>query len=249
MATAVRPTFPRTDSLPAPTVGAPRPPRTDAVADLPDRDPAPVARAVAALRGAALALHRPLDDAEADALAVIYARYGTMMLTVARRTLDSTDDAEDVVHDVFARLHRLLCQYRGHGLGGWLRQVVRREALMLRRRAATRRESAFDDAAPVLARAADEPDDELARAITALPVALREIVVLHHFLGCSHRAIGELLDISVAASEVRLCRAVQRLRVALCAPSRAAEERAAEERAAEERDHRESFVLRPASSC
>ena len=50
------------------------------------------------------------------------------------------------------------------------------------------------------------------RAVEALPDSLRTVVVLKIVEGYSHQEIGELLGISRGASEVRLSRALERLR-------------------------------------
>jgi DNA-directed RNA polymerase specialized sigma24 family protein len=58
-------------------------------------------------------------------------------------------------------------------------------------------------------------DGEIAWALDGLAPGLREVVVLRVFVGHSHREIAELLGISSAASEVRLCRALKALRLML----------------------------------
>ena len=55
----------------------------------------------------------------------------------------------------------------------------------------------------------------LAHAMRALSPNLRAVVVLREIEGFSHAEVAELLDISVGASEVRLHRALQALRIAL----------------------------------
>jgi RNA polymerase sigma-70 factor (ECF subfamily) len=50
------------------------------------------------------------------------------------------------------------------------------------------------------------------RAVEALPDSLRTVVVLKIVEGYSHAEIGELLGIGRGASEVRLSRALERLR-------------------------------------
>jgi RNA polymerase sigma factor (sigma-70 family) len=184
-------------------------------------DPVPVLQAVAVLCARAWRAEEPLDEREAWALATIYHRYAHMMLGVARRLLGREADAEDVVHEVFCRLPCLLPQYRGRGLGGWLKQVVVTSALMQMRRVRTRREESGVEhpmdggRARSVGAAAGADDNEVAWALRRLTPPLREVVVLRFFVGFSHREIGRVLDISPAASEVRLCRAVKQLRLLL----------------------------------
>jgi DNA-directed RNA polymerase specialized sigma24 family protein len=85
------------------------------------------------------------------------------------------------------------------------------------RRSRTRREHCLDsgDATACPADAARADDGELAWALGRLAPPLREVVVLRYFVGCSHREIADLLAISAAASEIRLCRAIKALRLML----------------------------------
>lgn len=156
--------------------------------------------------------NRPLDAAEQRAVTLIHRGYADMMLAVARRTLRNADDAADVVQDVFSDLPVLLARYRHRGLGGWLRRVVVNRALMKLRRHRLH-EVVMAGSTPSEEAADDRDRDEAIRAkLMALPVAAREVVVLRFFLDMSHTQIAESLGMSVVASEVRLCRALQQMR-------------------------------------
>lgn len=169
----------------------------------------------------------PLTDREAEAVAVLYRSYGAMLLAVARRLLGGAAEAEDALHDMFCRLPWTVAQYRGGGLGGWLKQTLVRTALMRLRSARRRREAPLPppdarDALDALRGAPTDADfralgrdDDVRRALAALSGPLREVVVLRVFLDFTHREIAEALDITATASEVRLCRALKQLRLLL----------------------------------
>lgn len=158
-----------------------------------------------------------LGQAEGEALSLLYEGFSGMVLTVCRRVLGSEDDAEDALHDVFIKLPWTIAHYRAAHFGGWLRQVATRVALMRLRRVV---ETVTDpdlldggDAAIADRRTVcDEQSVVVRRALAELPVPLREVVVLRMFLDCSHDEIADYLGISRCASEVRLCRALKRLR-------------------------------------
>jgi RNA polymerase sigma-70 factor (ECF subfamily) len=59
----------------------------------------------------------------------------------------------------------------------------------------------------------------LQQAILELPETLRDVLVLKLVEGYSHEEIASLLSISAGASEVRLVRALKRLRQLLREPS------------------------------
>lgn len=163
---------------------------------------------------------RVLGAGEAQALSLIHHAYHEMMRAVAQRLLRDPDDAADTVQEVFGDLPRLIHGYRHQGLGGWLRRIVVTRALMkLRRRRL--HEAVLADAGlradPFVG--FDDTDERVRAALLSVPVAAREIVVLRFFLQMTHREIAETLGISSAASEVRLCRALQEMRDRLHAPT------------------------------
>ena len=153
-----------------------------------------------------------LRAGDADALAELYARTGGSLASLARRLTGTREDAEDVLHDVFLGLPEALQHYQERGqLEAWLRRVTARVALMRIRSVRRRRE--VDVPAAVEARAVHEDSLALAHAVDALPDPLRVVLVLKMIEGYSHAEIAELLEISPRASEQRLYRAIQRLRV------------------------------------
>ena len=60
-----------------------------------------------------------------------------------------------------------------------------------------------------------EYDADVRRALDALPESLRRVLELRVLHDYSHAEIAAALDITASASEVRLCRALKRLRAAL----------------------------------
>jgi RNA polymerase sigma factor (sigma-70 family) len=154
-----------------------------------------------------------------DALRIAYARFATPLLRLAFRFLESVDEAEDVVQDVFVGLPLALRHYEERGaFAAWLKQVTVRTALM-HRRSRERRQRALQGFS-ILRRqiAAPEPLIErltLEAALAALPRTLRDVFVLYHIEHFSHTEIADLLGIRRGTAEVRLHRAVRQLRTLL----------------------------------
>lgn len=148
------------------------------------------------------------------ALDELFRRHAAELLRVASALVD--DEAEDVVQDVFVGLPIALRSYEERGtFGAWLRGVTVRTALARRRKQASRRETGLE---PV--RMHPETGDTasavaLRDALRALPDSLRHVVVLKLVAGYSHDEIATLLDIRPGTSEVRLFRAIRRLRILL----------------------------------
>lgn len=158
------------------------------------------------------ALVRALQSGDRSALDSLFRRYSAELLRLASGLTSNTADAEDVVQDVFVGLSLALRRYEDRGtFRAWLRAVTVRTALMVRRRHASRRQAPLDEAHPATS------GDSLAAlalrdALVRLPEPLRDVFVLKVSEGYSHAEIAELLGIRSGTSEVRLFRAVRRLR-------------------------------------
>ena len=149
-----------------------------------------------------------------EALATLYRRHARELLAVAYRLLQSADDAEDVVHDVFVGLPEALRRYEERGtLAAWLKTITVRVALARLRKARPWIElEELQVAAP---EHGHEGRVALERAVGTLTPGLRAVLVLKEVEGFSHGEIAEMLGISVGASEVRLHRALRALRAQL----------------------------------
>ena len=163
-------------------------------------DAVPDATLVARLRGG-----------EAAALDELFRRHAAALLRLAAAMVDT--DAEDVVQDVFVGLALALRSYEERGtFAAWIRGVTVRTALARRRRDGHRRETTLD---PQLQRASGvDAADQIALedALRQLPDDQRAVFVLKLVEGYSHAEIAALLDIRQGTSEVRLFRAIRRLR-------------------------------------
>jgi RNA polymerase sigma-70 factor (ECF subfamily) len=138
-------------------------------------------------------------------IAELYRRHAGALLAVAYRLLLSRADAEDV-HDLFVGLPEALRKYEERGrMESWLKRIVARLALS---RLRAKRPVALDESADL----AVVPADPVNRVATELSPESRAVLVLKEIEGFSHAEIASMLGISVGASEVRLHRALRRLR-------------------------------------
>ena len=157
-----------------------------------------------------------LADERSGALDEVYWRYASQLLRLAVTVLGAPDDAEDVVQDVFVGLLLATGHYVERGaFGGWLKQLTLRTALMHLRRRSNRRTDGLDtDATNHLPAPPDRVLEriDIASAIASLPDPLRVVFVLARVEQLNHDEIAELLGIRRGTSEVRLHRAIRRLR-------------------------------------
>jgi len=157
-------------------------------------------------------------DGDSGALGDLYDRHARELLATAYRLLQSREDAEDVVHDVFVGLPELLRKYEERGaFAAWLKKVTARVALARLRENEKHAAESLDGLAGHIHAPRRDPATSvsLETALQKLSPALRAVLVLKEIEGFSHAEVARLLDISVGASEVRLHRAIQALRVEL----------------------------------
>ena len=164
-----------------------------------------------------------------DAFAEIVRRYQHRMYRVAFASLGDPDDALDVVQDAFIAAHRALKSFdTNRAMRPWLvRIALNRCRDRLRHRRVRRLLLAFSATSETIDSIADDQPgqdrtasdrQELAhvmRAISDLPIAIREPLILRTIEGLSQADTATTLGISEKAVETRLSRARERLRAQL----------------------------------
>ena len=143
-------------------------------------------------------------------------RYRDMVWRVALNACRQTQDAEDVVQDVFLKLYTTRREFDGEEpLKHWLLRVtVNRCRTLLACPWRTRRADAVPDA-PDPAQALDAGQRALYEAVRALPPGQRVALYLYYFEGYSTAEIAQLLHLRQTAVTTRLHRARTRLRALL----------------------------------
>lgn len=156
---------------------------------------------------------------DSAALAEVYSRYAPSLMRLCWRLLQSREDAEDAVHDVFVGLPEALRSYDERGnFDSWLKRITARLAISRIRACKNSRQQSLDDYPLIESRdRADERAESapIQQAVDSLSEQLRLVFVLKVMEGHSHAEISSLLGISRPASEVRLHRAIRALRIAL----------------------------------
>jgi len=153
----------------------------------------------------------------------IYHRYKRRVFALALRIVGAID-AEEVAQEAFIRVFGGLPKFRGDAaLGTWIYRLAVNAALSHR----TRRANA--PAAPVEERVAErvaavtpEARDlalrkQLERALRALPVGYRTVIVLHDIEGLEHEEVASILGCHVGTSKSQLHKARAKLREMLAA--------------------------------
>jgi RNA polymerase sigma-70 factor, ECF subfamily len=161
-------------------------------------------------------------DGYLDAYEMLVRRHSAMAYRVALRLCGNHHDAQDVAQEALMAAWQNLAGFRaGSSFSTWLYRIVTRRAL----NAVTRGRSAVS---PDLL--ADLPDpqpgpavqaerslagDAVTKALAALPVPQRTVVVLHHFEGLSYAEVAAVTRSSVPAVRSHLFRARRTLGMTL----------------------------------
>lgn len=179
------------------------------------RAPEPDARAVEDA-----ALVRRVAGGDADALRILYERYGRIVYSFGFRITGDATLSEECVQDVFVALWRRAASFdpRRARLTTWLFVVARNRAIELVRQRSRRAEPQADvepeGAAPdpsELVAGADEAQ-RVAEAMAELPEEQLEVLRLSFFDGLSHSEIAEAIGIPLGTVKGRMRLALERMR-------------------------------------
>lgn len=131
-----------------------------------------------------------------DALHFLYARYADDVLACVRSIVRDHHEAEDITHNVFAKLARALANYepREVPFAAWILRVSRNAALDHLR---TRRAIPSEDVGAI-DEGYQQPDSDrsqsLREAFARLPDEQRDVLILRHVAGLSPGEIATALD-------------------------------------------------------
>jgi len=166
-------------------------------------------------------LVRRFAEGDLSAFDHIVLRHQQRVAKLAWRLLGWTDEAEDVVQDVFLAAYKKLADFRGQAsLGSWLTAITINKCRTWRRRRLLRwkiQSAALLDGHACLDEKNEstidqETCDQLRRIIQKLPAKLREVIILRYLEEMSIMEMTAVLHITENTVHVRLNRARTRLR-------------------------------------
>ena len=165
-------------------------------------------------------------------------QHSARVYRLAYRLTGNVHDAEDLTQDVFVRVFRSLHTYQPGTFEGWLHRITTNVFLdKMRRKQRIRFDALPEDAASRMASREPGPaqtfddthfDDDVQKALDALPPDFRAAVVLCDIEGLSYEEIAATLGVKLGTVRSRIHRGRSQLRKALA--HRSPEARAAERR-------------------
>ena len=153
-----------------------------------------------------------------DKLEELYDRFGDRLYHYLFLKLGSTGDAEDVLQEVFVRLSGAGLRLRFvRRLDAFAFKIARNEALRFLGRRKARDVRRLDGSSlPGFAEAVEGPDPaevhNLSEALSGLPEAQREVIVLRYFEGLSFKDIAGVCGISENTASSRCRYGLDKLR-------------------------------------
>lgn len=171
-------------------------------------------------------LARRLGEADGEALAQLYQRFGKPSYSLARRICADEGLAEDVVQEVFLALWRDPGRFdpaRG-SFATWLLTLIHHKAVDAVRRESTIRRrvvpapEAGEDWSPTPVPGADQAAmarvaaGQVREALHRLPAEQRQVLALSYYGGHTQREIAALTGVPLGTVKSRMFAGVQRLR-------------------------------------
>lgn len=170
-----------------------------------------------------------LKGGDASSFNELLSRYSQKVHNLAMRITRNTEDAEEVLQDVFVTVYNKISAFEGKSaFSSWLYRITVNTAFMKLRKRKQTAATSLEEISPSVretwvgssAESADtnyisarhELRAELEKAIGKLPEEYRAIFLLRDVDGLSNQKVAEILDISVPAIKSRLHRARVMLR-------------------------------------
>ena len=162
---------------------------------------------------------------DTDALQDIYARYKDDLVSLAAALLQDKNTAEDVVHDVFARLVQKQDTLRiSQNLRAYLTTSAANMARQHFRKLKKAPKSSLDaldmdhpgkELPPESTMTSDEQKQLLTDALAALPYEQREVILLRHYSNWKFRKIASVQNVSINTVRGRYRYGIDKLRLRL----------------------------------
>jgi RNA polymerase sigma-70 factor (ECF subfamily) len=160
-----------------------------------------------------------IRDGRVGKLAVLFERHHRALFNFFYRLTGQKDQSEDLTQEVFMRILKYRASYEPRtSFTAWMYQVARNAHIDSWRK--SRNEAAWTDDWPEPASHERSIDHSLQRsqeialvrkALAALPVEKREVLILSRYQNLKYEQIGQILGCEVGTVKVRVYRALRAL--------------------------------------
>lgn len=163
-----------------------------------------------------VSLIRRSQSGDQKAFAALFHQYKNLVYKTAYLMLDSTQEAEDALQEVFVQVHRNIKRYDATkgSFTTWLHKVTVNHCLNRRRKQRVWQWLGVESTITMSTPSPEErlADESVRQALRQLSDKLRSIVVLRYYHDLSYLEIAEILNIPMGTVKSRLNQALHDLR-------------------------------------
>jgi RNA polymerase sigma-70 factor (ECF subfamily) len=167
---------------------------------------------------------------DSDAFGEIVRRWERKIFALCFGMLGREDEARDACQETFIAAYKNLSKFRGEArVSSWLHRIAVNQCLTTKRRAKTRSEEFLDSEggseerafvaaphhSPAKIAETSERTAVVRQAVKALPIDLREVIVMKEFEEMTFQEISDTLEIPLSTVKSRLYTALKQLRMKL----------------------------------
>lgn len=167
---------------------------------------------------------------DGEAFGEIVRRWERRIFALTYGMLGREEDARDATQDTFLAAFRNLRGFRGEAqVSSWLHRIAVNQCITRQRRAKVRKEAPLEDEQEKHASSFSAPIEfsprhvvegrehvvAVRRAVSSLPVELRQVVVMKEFEELTFREIADALDLPLSTVKSRLYTALKQLEMRL----------------------------------
>ncbi len=159
------------------------------------------------------------QSGDSDAFALLFEQYKNLVYRTAYLILNDSLEAEDVLQEVFLKVHGSLHTYQPKkgAFTTWLHRITVNHCLNLRRRHFfdfLSWEADLPEARQLKAPSAEDEaeDGDIRRALQQLSPKLRAVSVLYYYNGLTYSEISQVLGVHIGTVESRLNQALKNIR-------------------------------------
>jgi RNA polymerase sigma-70 factor (ECF subfamily) len=167
---------------------------------------------------------------DGEAFGEIVRRWERRIFALAFGILGREEEARDATQETFLAAFRNLRTFRGEAqVSSWLHRIAVNQCITRQRRAKVRKEAVLEDEeqrdassfsapieySPVHVVEGREHIEAVRRAVSSLPLELRQVVVMKEFEELTFREISEALNLPLSTVKSRLYTALKQLAMRL----------------------------------
>lgn len=151
-------------------------------------------------------------------------RYQQKVYWIARRMIGNHDDADDIVQEVFVKVHKNLNRFRSESsFYTWLYRIATNMSINAIRKKKVVEWLRFDDALPAMSVVSDESNDPhkkmelhenramLSKAIAELPNKQKQVFIFRYYDELPYEEISKIMKTSVGGLKANYFHAVKNI--------------------------------------